>query len=79
MPKTKSPATPTNTAGHKLTEIYPDQRVPSSTIGQAGYGVVQPLPQPDATGRTVQTNRTQQGEQRGDFTYDPAGRLSSKA
>ncbi|OYP36784.1 hypothetical protein CGZ80_06960 [Rhodopirellula sp. MGV] len=61
-------------AGTKLTETYPDH-VPSSTIGQAGYGIVTFTP--DATGRTVQ--RTDQQGDTCDYTYDLAGRLSSKA
>jgi RHS repeat-associated protein len=62
-----------DTAGNKLTEVYPDH-VPSSTIGQAGYGIVSFTP--DATGRTVQ--RTDQQGDTCDFTYDLAGRLLSK-
>ncbi|EMI28555.1 Rhs family protein [Rhodopirellula europaea SH398] len=61
-------------AGTKLTETYPDH-VPSSTIGQTGYGIVSFTP--DATGRTVQ--RIDQQGDTCDFTYDLAGRLSSKA
>jgi len=65
---------PYDDAGNKLTEVYPDH-VSSSSIGQAGYGIVSFTS--DATGRTVL--RTDQQGDTCDFTYDLAGRLSSKA
>ncbi len=60
-------------AGTKLTETYPDH-VPSSTPGQAGYGIVSFTP--DATGRTKV-----RADQQGDtctYAYDLAGRLLNK-
>ncbi len=60
-------------AGTKLTETYPDH-VPSSTPGQAGYGIVSFTP--DATGRTKVRS-----DQQGDtctYAYDLAGRLLNK-